>query len=615
LGNPWHESGKLFTELRRRKVIRVAVVYGVVAFAIIQAANVMLPALNLPPEIATVVVAAALLGYPIAVVLAWSYDNGSDTVARQDKVTTMPGSPAAEQRIHARSGLRAVIAVGVLAIAGLGWMQYQSSVAVPPSRPALAYIDSVAVMPLDNLTGDANYDHVGIGITEEIITHLARIPPLKVISRHSVQAVSGQNMTVPQLANALGVRHVIEGSVRLDGDELRITLQHINAETDAHIWAESFRAGSDNVIALQEDVARQVSSRIVLMIPGMPEPGPNSRVDLGPGQKAYLQGERWLGQRTADGIEKAIENFAEAIELDPGYAPAYANLSSAYALALFYRYDVRMDGYEMAARSLAMAERALQLDPNLAAAYAARAYLGALIGQPAAAVAADFDRAASLQPNAASIPSWRARSLAQMGQYEAAVSEAGRAIDLDPLAPGRHIALAELSLQLGHYDEAIAAAKMATTLEPRQIRSRAIEARAMLLSNRADSCASLSLGPHRVLRATCLDAMGNETEGRAIVSKILADLRNGSLAQPDAGYSAVITYEDLAIDYAWRGDARKALEWAALAYGKSPVGLEIRVLESELFNQVRNDAEFARTIDEIRAGIFDRVLRDSAQFR
>ena len=575
----------------------------------------MIPALNLPPEFITFVVAAALLGYPIAIVLAWSYDIVPDVVARQVGSATSPDDVTDDRPKPGVSGLRLVIALGVLVVAGLAWLQYQATVSVPPARPALAYIDSVAVMPLDNLTGDPNYDHIGMGITEEIITHLARIPPLKVISRHSVQAVSGQNLTVPQLANALGVRHVIEGSVRLDGEGLRITLQHINAETDAHIWAESFRAKSDDVIALQEDVARQVSSRIVLMIPGMPQPSSNSHVDLGPGQKAYLQGERWLGQRTADGIEKAIEKFAEAIELDPGYAPAYANLSSAYALALFYRYEVGMDGYTMAARSLAMSERALELDPNLAAGYAARGYLGALIGQPAATVAADFDRATMLQPNAASIPSWRARSLAQLGEFEKAVSEAGRAIDLDPLAPGRHIALAELSLQIGHYDEAIAAAKMATTLEPRQIRSRAIEARAMLLSDRAAGCASLSLGPHRVLRATCLDAMGNKTDGRAIVNKMLADLRSGSRTQAEAGYSAVITYEDLAIDYAWRGDAKKALEWAAFAYGKSPVGLEIRVLESELFDAVRDDPEFARTIKEIRDGIYDRVLRDSAQYR
>ncbi len=613
--NPGHGLGSLFAELRRRKIIRVAVVYGIVAFAVTQAATIMVPALDLPPQFVTFVVAAALLGYPIAIVLAWSYDIVPDAAARQAEAVAKPEKAAVNQRKAAVSAFRIVIALGILALAGLGWMQYQSTTFVPATRAPITYIDSVAVMPLDNLTGNPDYDHVGIGITEEIITHLARIPPLKVISRHSVQAVSGQGLTVPQLANALGVRHVIEGSVRLDGDELRITLQHINAETDAHVWTESFRAKSDDVMALQEDVARQVSSRIVMMIPGMPQPNANSPIKLGPGQKAYLRGQRWLGQRTPEGIQKAIDGFVEAIELDPAYAPAYADLSSAYALALFYRYEVGMDGYTIAARSLATAEKSLELDPNLAAGYAARGYLGALIGRAAAAVAEDFGRAAKLQPNAASIPSWRARSLAELGQFDAAFSEAGRAVDLDPLAPGRHIALAELSLQLGHYDQAIAAAKMATMLEPRQIRSRAIEARSMLLSDRAEGCASLSLGPHRILRATCLDSMGRESEARAIVAEVLSDLRSKSIRRADAGYSLVIIYEDLAVDFAWRGDAKKALEWAALAYGKSPVGLEIRVLESELFDAVRNDPEFERTIKEIRSGLYTRVSRDSIQYR
>ncbi len=601
-----------FEELKRRKVIRVAIVYGIVAFAVIQAADIMIPALELPDAFNTFVIVATLLGYPIVIVLAWVYDIVPDAVSRQARAMDAASGTSGRgpSLAYALAILFAIIALGAF-----GWMHYQSTTAVPAARPPLAYIDSVAVMPLDNLTGDANYDHVGIGITEEIITHLARIPPLKVISRHSVEAVSGQGLTIPQLANALGVRHVIEGSVRLDSGGLRVTLQHINAESDAHVWAETFRGKSDDVIALQEDVARQVSSRIVTMIPGISQPNEKSHSNLGPGQKAYLRGKRWLGQRTPEGIRKAIDDFAEAVALDPDYAPGYADLSSAYALALSYRYEVGMDGYQLAARSLAMAEKSLDLDPDLAAGYAARGLLGALTGAPAAAVAADFERAAQLQPNAASIPSWRARSLAELGQIDAALAEAGRAVDLDPLAPGRHIALAELSLQLGHYDSAIASSKIATTLEPRQIRGRANEARALLLSGRADECANLSLGPHRVLRATCLDAMGREAEGRAIVADVLADLRSKSMTQAAAGYSLVITYEDLAVDFAWHGDARKALEWAALAYGKSPLGLEIRVLESALFDAVRNDPEFSHTIREIRSGIYERVRRDSIQYR
>lgn len=612
MGNSRHRLNDFFAELRRRKVIRVAMVYGIVGFAVIQAADVIGPALNLTPDFVTFIVAVTLLGYPIAIVLAWSYDIVPDSAIQRTDSPVHPDQETNDTRESGISVFRIAIAVGAAAIIGFSWLQFRPGAQAVAPNAAVVYVDSVAVMPLDNLTGDAGYDYLGIGITEEIITHLAQIAPLKVISRHSVESISGQNMTVPQLATALGVRHVIEGSIRLDGDSLRITLQHINAETDAHIWAQSFRGKLDDLIALQVDVARQATSRVVMTIPGIQQPILRSYIELGPGQKVYLDGKHWLGRRTPEGLRKAINKFTEALELDDRHAPTYADLGSAYALALFYRYDVGIDGYTLAAKSLAMSERAIQLDSNLAAGYAARGYLGALIGRPAVDVAADFDHAARLQPNAASIPSWRARLLAEQGKTEEAFSEAGRAVELDPLAPGRRIALAELSLHLGRYDIAIEEAKVATALEPSLARSRAIEARALLLSGRAERCASLSLGPHRVLRATCLAAAGRQFEARTIVDEVLEEVRDDSLKV--RGFSAVITYEDLAVDYAWRGDAKKAMEWAALSYGLSPVGMEIRVLESALFDSVRTDPEFERTIQEIRSELYNRVRRDSHEY-
>lgn len=601
-----------FAELRRRKVIRVAMVYGIVGFAVIQAADVIGPVLNLPPDFVTFIVAVALLGFPIALVLAWSYEIVPYSVVKRIDASASSDLDASETSKPRISVFRIVVVVGAVAIIGLSWLQFRAGAQTVTPHAAIAYVDSVAVMPLDNLTGDPGYDYLGIGITEEIITHLAQIAPLKVISRHSVEAIKEQNLTVPQLSTALGVRHVIEGSIRLDGDSLRITLQHINAETDAHIWAQSFRGDFDDLTALQADVARQVTSRVIMMIPGIQQPILRSHVELGPGQKVYLDGKHWLGQRTPEGLRKAIEKFTEAVKLDAGYAPAYADLASAYALALSYRYDVGIDAYTLAAKSLAMSEHAIELDSNLAAGYAARGYLGALIGQDATDVAADFDRAAKLQPNDASIPSWRARLLVEQGEVEQAFSEASRAVELDPLAPGRRIALAELSLQLGRYDIAIEESKVATALEPSLARSRAIEARALLLSGRPERCANLSLGPHRVLRATCLEAAGRQIEARAIIDKVLAEVRSDSLRE--RGFSLVISYEDLAVDYAWRGDAKKAMEWAALAYGLSPVGMEIRVLESALFDSVRSDSDFDRTVEEIRSELYNRVRRDSQEF-
>jgi adenylate cyclase len=600
----------LLAELKRRKVIRVAVVYGVVGFAILKAAEIVVTALDFPAQIITFALVAIVVGFPLAMVLAWTYDIVPDGGVPQEN------KPVKKNDMDEGSGFspfRIILALGV--ISGIALAGYQFSTSRPPAETntVVTYVDSVAVMPLDNLTGDTAYDFLGIGISDEVITHLARIPPLKVISRHSAQAIGARNLTTPQIASALGVRHVIGGSVRLDNGSFRVTLQHIDAETDAHVWTDTYRGEIDDVIALQEDVARKVTNRIVTMIPGIPQPNMSAYIDIGPGQQAYLAGKRSLSQRTPDGLANAVESFSLALQLEPNHAPAYANLASAYALALSYKYDIGIDAYTLAAKSLAFSERAIELDPQLAAGYATRGLLGAMINRPAADIAADYDQAASLQPNAPSVPSWRARFLAEFGNTEEAFSESRRAVDLDPLQPGRHIAVANLSFQLGRFEEAVAAARMASTLEPRLVRGRAIEARSLLLSGNAERCAGMLLGPHRVLRAVCLAESGRTSEAEAIVDKALEDDRKGDAK--DDGYSATITYADLSLYYATKGNAKSALFWAAKAYSVSPAGVDIRVIDSALFDAVREEPDFSRSIEQIRGDLYARVQRDSEQYR
>ena len=511
------------------------------------------------------------------------------------------------------SFLRATVIIGALIAAAYLWTTFQTEPMPPVPAAGVRYIDSVAVMPLSDETGNMDLRNAGISIANEITSRLSGIPSLKVISHHSARALANDGLTIGQLGGALNVRQVINGSISLDSGEVRISISQVNAETGQSAWTENFRTTINRIPELQEEISRTVTDRLVGATPGLAAPDYDVRSGIGPGQTAYLAGLQWMGERTPASMRNAITEFQRAIELDPGMAPAYADLSSAYALAVFYRYDVGVDSYAMAARSLAFADHAIALDADLAAGYAARGYLGALLGRRAEDVAADFDRAAELQPNAASIPSWRARSLAQLGQYEEAFAEASRAIDLDPLAPGRHIALAELSLQLGRFDQAIASAKMASALEPGIVRSRVIEARALLLNGNPQRCAAMQLGPHQVLRATCLKLSGQAAEADDIIEQTLADIREDRLRSN--GTTDVAIFEDLAVYFAFRGDAENALFWSAKAYAASPVGLEIRVLESQLFEKVRDDPRFSTAIAGIRADIFDRVRRDSAQYR
>jgi len=607
LADPRFHIGQLFAELSRRKVIRVAVTYGIVGFAVIQAANIIVDAINLPAQFVVYIIVAIFLGLPVAIVLAWSYDIVPDAEVRR-----VQSEDPAEYHIDtpARSGfplVRSLIAFAILTIIAVTWYEFDAKVPETPARRIVTYIDSVAVLPFENMTGDPSYDHVGIGITEEIITQLARIAPLKVISRHSVQAAAAQNLTIPQVANALGVRHVIEGSIRIDGQRLRVALQHINAETDAHMWAENLNAPVGDIIRLQEDIARFAVAKFVDVIPGLTLPTISNYIDLGPGQQAHLEGRRWMGQRTSEGLNNAVHYFTESLQLDPGYAPAYADLASAYALALSYRYDIGVDGYTIAANALTLSEKAIELDPNMATGYAARGLLGILIGDSAAAIAADFDRAEQLAPNAASIPSWRSLVQAQLGNTDEALAEAARAVNLDPLAPSRQIAVANVAFELGRFDEAIGAARIATALEPRLVRGRAIEARSHVLSDRPDLCANLILGAYRVLRATCLEASGRTIEAKSIIDNVLSEIAAGHTSEP--GYTEVITFEELATYYASTGNAAKAQEWLVRSFATSPSGIEFRVLDSKFFDPVRSNHNFAAAITAIRSDLHDRVRR------
>ena len=584
----------------------MAAIYSLVGFAVIEVAGIIISALHLPPQYVVFVIAAVLLGFPIAVVLSWSYDIVPDS-SSSDVRSENPPEYSAPAKKPGMSPVRAMGIAAVVIIGAVTWYEFRPAVSDSTHAEHPQYIDSVAVLPLDNLTGDASYDHIGIGITEEIITHLAKIPALKVISRHSVQAAAAQRLTTPQIANALGVRHVIEGSVQIDGQQIRVTLQHINAETDAHLWAENLGGPLSDMIQVQQDVAQFVTTRIVDMIPGLTVPTMSMQLDLGPGQKAYLEGKSWMGQRTVEGINNAIHFFEASLEIDPEYAPAYADLASTYALALSYRYDVGVDGYTMAAKAMSLANKALALDPNLSAGYAARGLLGIQIGHSPTAIAADFDRAEQLAPNSASNPSWRSLAQAELGNTKEAFAEATRAVDLDPLAPARQIAMANVAFQLGRYDEAIAAARIATAHEPRLIRGHAIEARSQILSGDPELCSNLLLSAYRVLRATCLGASGRTDEADMIVENVLDEIDAKRINR--SGYTNVITYEELATYYAYLGNAEKSQEWLVRSFAESPAGIEFRVLESPLFSRVRNDHNFSAAISAIRADLYDKVRR------
>lgn len=605
---------QLLAELKRRKVLRVALVYGIVGAGVMETVDIIVGGLGLPLVIVPTVIVLTMVGFPLTLVLAWAFD-----ITREGVVRTEDTSPTGDlaRDAHARKtfqGSRRMAMAGLgivaLSVGVTSWVFLNRS---EPSSPVIAsatprYVDSVAVMPLDNFTGDPRWDYLGSAITEEIISHLVRIGSLKVISRHSVQALAQSGLTAPQLADSLKVGHIVEGSFQFQGNSLRATLQQVD-DSDSHLWAETFLADTTDLIEAQEIIAQHVVDWVTRALPAIAEMAAVADElggGHGPGNEAYQLGGHQLGLRTSEGLRRAIELFEHSIREDSTYAPAHADLSSAYALALTYRYALDVDEYEAAALAVSAAERAIQLDPMLATAYSARGYAGAILGADPDDVSADFGRAAEIAPNDPRIPSWSTRGLAQRGEFDEAIQEARRAVDLDPVVPSRHMALAHLSLHLGDYDQAIEAAARATRFQPELVLGRAIGARAQLLKGQAEVCVAAELGPHDVIRATCLWQIGRRDEASAIVDSVRTELENGTLDV--ARFSRVTRLEDLAIHYAWLGDAEEALIWVRQAYAASPTGVETRLYESALFDPLRDDQDFVDAVDTLRRDRWERVL-------
>jgi TolB-like protein/DNA-binding winged helix-turn-helix (wHTH) protein/Flp pilus assembly protein TadD len=315
----------------------------------------------------------------------------------------------------------------------------------PPS------IRSIAVLPLENLSGDPSQDYFADGMTDELITDLGQISALRVISRTSVMQYKGAHKSLPQIARELNVDAVVEGTVLRSGDRVRITAQLIQAAVDKHIWAQSYEGSVREVLNLQDEVAQAIANEIRAKL----TPQEQARLSRGRAinpevHELYLQGRYFWNKRTAKSLEKAIAYFQRIIELDPGYAPAYAGLADCYGILPSYS---NFPSREADQKAIAAATKALELDPNLAEPYATLASSGPYRWDWSAAQK-NFERALELDPNYATAHQWYGECLQQMGHLDEATAEFGKAYELDPLSPAINAVAAYQSYVLRDFDRA-----------------------------------------------------------------------------------------------------------------------------------------------------------------
>jgi adenylate cyclase len=395
-------------ELRRRRVIQVAISYAVVAFIVIQVAAVLFPGLRLPEWTFTLVVALTLLGFPVAVVLAWSLGNVRGRVEAESETGARP--PAGQPMTGDERSPGGVA----------------SAPAEPETPPAPG---SVAVLPFVNTSPDSADEHLSDGLTDELIHALSRVEGLHVVSRTSVFALRGKDLDVTEIGRRLRVGAVLEGSLQRQGDRLRITAQLVSCKDGYHLWSERFDRRMEDVFAIEDEIAASIVRTLRGVLTDADRRAlEKPRTDKVGAYDLYLRGRQYFHATRRKSLGYAREMFRRALEVDPDYALAWTGLADACSLLrMYYPYDPTVEDASECAE--AASRRALELDPELPEAHAARGFALCQQGKLSEAIP-EFERAIELDPRQFEARYFQGRARFQAGQIEEAARLFGEALEV-----------------------------------------------------------------------------------------------------------------------------------------------------------------------------------------
>lgn len=373
----------------------------------------------------------------------------------------LPALTTTRQKAKFRNVTRLLLGlVLTLAVAlAASWLFYRKIYSSPVIR-------SLAVLPLENLSGDASQDYFADGMTDALIVRLAKISALRVISRTSAMTYKNVREPLAQIARELNVDAVVEGSVSRSGERVRVSAELIDARNDKHIWAESYDEDIRDTLVLQSKVTRAIAEQIRATL------NPQEKATLAKSKtvnpdayEAYLKGRYFWNKRTADGLKAAIDYFSRAIEIDPGYAEAYSGLADSYAVAGDWKYGI-IPASEAFPRATAAAAKAIELDDTLGEPHASLAFALDLYGWDWPAAEIEFKQANQLNPGYATAHQWYSWHLFIVGRNNDAMSELERAESLDPLSLVINADIADALCVAHRFDEAIEQSKKTLKLDP-----------------------------------------------------------------------------------------------------------------------------------------------------
>ena len=413
---------KFFAELKRRNVYKVAIAYAVVAWLLIQAASILFPTFEAPGWVMKIFVTVVAAGFSLALILAWAFELTPEGLKRTEFADEFPKKSA-----RSRVWIYVVVIAGTISVSLFFLGRYTASFGAGSAR-AESSEKSIAVLPFENLSDDKANAYFATGIQDEIMTRLAKIADLKVISRISTQQYQSKPGNLSQIAKQLGVAHVLEGSVQKVGDQVRVNVQLIRAEHDSHLWAETYDRKLIDIFGVESDVAKLIAQSLHAKLSGREEKAlgvkPTGNSDA---YDAYLRGLAAEGESTdlVYSTQKAISFFKRAVHLDPGFALGWSRLSYAHSNL----YPSFADSTEAAKRAL---ETAQKLQPDLPETLLALACYQFSELHDYNAARTTFLRVRKMLPGAAEIPVALAQIARHRGKWEETVAYYDEALVLDP---------------------------------------------------------------------------------------------------------------------------------------------------------------------------------------
>ena len=592
----------LFNELKRRNVIRVGIAYVVVAWLLLQVADVILNNIEAPAWLFHATLMFLGLGFILVLVFSWAFEMTPEGIKRERDVDR-------SQSITPQTGKKLNQLITVVMVLALAYFvidkfvlsaardaalveattlavteQVASEADVPVEPETSSASQSIAVLPFVNMSSDEEQEYFSDGLSEELLNLLAKIPDLKVASRSSAFSYKGKDFKIEDVGRELNVAHVLEGSVRKSGNQVRITAQLIKTADGFHLWSETWDRSLDNIFAIQDEISKAVVDQLKIKLLGE---APKAQVVDPEAYALFLKG-RYLHMKYGKvNFENAVEAYRQALVIEPDYAEVWAALSSAYASQVVGGYLARDEGATLAREAV---NRALELDPNLATAWARLAMIQKMFDWDWEGTKASVNKALELAPNDMVVLGQAASLALNLGQAEKALQLQLKMLANDPLNLIAQYNLGHALLVMGRLDESAAAFHRLLELNPEDWGTHGMLASIWLMQGDAQKAwdeLELEIDPdsQEYGRILVLPALGREAEARQRLDAYI--LKNQSWAP---------TY--IAGIYVSFGDVDKAFDWLERAYQNRDAAMTT-LLQDPLLIKLKDDPRWNELLDRV----------------